>query len=100
MKQRYFDGQAIGAGTISVHIRRGDKVALGQMRHVTDETYQRYAQYLYAGSNNTLNQSMFLSTEDPAALSAMLSNMTTWKVQYTRIQRNNHNGKSVSDGKR
>jgi hypothetical protein len=68
------------------------------MKHVPEETYQRYAQHLYSGSNNSLNQIVFVSTEDPTALSTLTSNMAPWTVQYTSVLRNNHGGKTVSDG--
>lgn len=96
LKKHFFNQQIIGPGTISVHIRRGDKTKIGEMRYVPDSTYQSYVHALYTGNTDALNKTIFASTEDPTALQALISNMTSWTVHYTTVPRNNHAGRSVS----
>lgn len=96
MRQHFFKDQVIGPGTVSVHIRRGDKTRIGEMRFVSESTYQSYAQALHTANNDVLNQSAFVSTEDPMALKALAGNMTSWTIQYTSVPRNNHDSKAVS----
>jgi hypothetical protein len=66
------------------------------MRFVKDETYQTYAEALYADNTDVLNQTVFVSTEDPAALQYCIDHMEPWTVQYTNVSRNNHGGRAVS----
>jgi hypothetical protein len=96
LKQQFFKQLSIGPGTISVHVRRGDKVRIGEMRRVDDSTYQNYARALYVANTDVLNQTVFASTEDPTALSSMVHGLANWTVQYTSVPRNNHAGRSVS----
>jgi hypothetical protein len=96
LRSHFLNQQAIGPGTISVHIRRGDKVRFKEMRFVNDSTYQSYALALYADNTDVLNTTVFANTEDPAALRFLIDNMAPWTVQYTTVSRNNHAGKSVS----
>uniref|UniRef100_A0A383VK11 Uncharacterized protein n=1 Tax=Tetradesmus obliquus TaxID=3088 RepID=A0A383VK11_TETOB len=94
LKQRFFKDLVISSGTVSIHIRRGDKIRIGEMKFVPDSTYQSYAQALHTSNLDVLNQSAFVSTEDPTALESLARNMTSWTIQYTSVPRNNHDGKA------
>lgn len=92
IKNKFFKDQTIAPGTVSVHIRRGNKAG-GEMSYVPDETFLKYIRALQAGNADVLKQAVFVSTEDPKALQAVQSNMTApWAVQFTTVPRNNHNG--------
>ncbi|WIA15626.1 hypothetical protein OEZ85_002253 [Tetradesmus obliquus] len=94
LRSHFFQEDVIGPGTVSIHIRRGDKTRIGEMRYVNESTYQSYAQALHAANTDVLNQTAFVSTEDPVALKILAGNMTSWTIQYTSVPRNNHDGKS------
>ncbi|WIA43713.1 hypothetical protein OEZ86_010141 [Tetradesmus obliquus] len=94
LRHNFFKDHVIGPGTVSVHIRRGDKTRIGEMKFVKESTYQNYAQALHTANTDVLNQSAFVSTEDPTALKILAENMTSWAIQYTSVPRNNHGGNS------
>lgn len=99
LKAHFFKGQSIQPGTISVHIRRGNKVSRqggGEMSYVTDAKYIKHAVALQSSSRVVLKQAVFVSTEDPSAVQALQQNMSGWQVQYTTVPRNNHQGQAVS----
>ena len=84
-----FSGQSITPGTISVHVRHGDKEI--EMRLMPDHDYVAAARQMYASkSYPRLRKSIFLSTEDPATV-AHFDQLTDWQVQYTDVNRSNHN---------
>lgn len=98
LKTRFFKDQSIKPGTISMHIRRGNKVNRhggGEMGFVQDSVYAQYAHALQSGNSDILKHALFVSTEDPDAVSYMQHNMTGWQVQYTSVPRNNHNFQAV-----
>lgn len=98
LKTRFFKDQSIKPGTISMHIRRGNKVNRhggGEMGFVQDATYAQYAQTMQSGNSDMLKPALFVSTEDPDAVSYMQHNMTGWQVQYTSVPRDNHKFKAV-----
>lgn len=98
LKTRFFKDQLIKPGTISMHIRRGNKVNRhggGEMGFVQDAVYAQYAHALQSGNSDMLRHALFVSTEDPDAVSYMQHNMTGWQVQYTSVPRNNHNFQAV-----
>lgn len=68
MKKRtelLFSGQSISPGTISVHVRHGDKMT--EMRLVPDNEYVSAAGHMQSSrSYLRLRRVIFLSTEDPA----------------------------------
>ncbi|WIA43703.1 hypothetical protein OEZ86_010133 [Tetradesmus obliquus] len=92
LKQLFFQGQSVAPGTLSVHIRRGDKAGK-EMQWVSDETFQALAWAMYDANKDVLNRTAFVSTEDPGALHTFTDNMKNWTVQYTTVPRNNHQGK-------
>lgn len=61
----------------------------------SDSVYAQYAHALQSGNSDILKHALFVSTEDPDAVSYMQHNMTGWQVQYTSVPRNNHNFQAV-----
>jgi hypothetical protein len=98
LKGRFFQGRDIAPGTVSVHIRRGDKAKKtgGEMAYVPDEVYQNLARALQSSNSDVLLPAVFVSTEGPTAVQSIKDNMTNWTVQFTTVPRNNHQGLPVS----
>jgi hypothetical protein len=92
LKREFFRNSTIPPGTVSVHVRRGAKTAIGEMRAVPDLVYFQYAQALRNGDKQLLKQSVFVSTEDPTAVKWFDKNATGWQVLYTTVPRDNHHG--------
>ena len=88
-KDILFSGQSISPGTISVHVRHGDKGS--EMSIVPDRKYVAAAEQMLGSRGYLpLRKTIFLSTEDPATV-LHFREMTSWQVQYTNVTRSNHN---------
>ena len=90
-RRRMFGGERIRPGTISVHVRHGDKGAETEL--VEDGVYLRVAQELrHAQGNLTLadterlRQQIFLSTEDSQTVAAFNARVD-WDVQSVSLMR-------------
>ena len=90
-RRRMFGGERIRPGTISVHVRHGDKGEETEL--VEDGVYLRVAQELrHAQGNLTLadterlRQQIFLSTEDPQTV-ATFDAQPEWDVQSVSLMR-------------
>jgi hypothetical protein len=88
-KRRVFAGQSIPPGTISVHVRHGDKWMESSM--IKDEVYLARAQELMGmgergRADSNPRRRLFLSTEDPATVK-FFSGQPDWLVQYTKVPR-------------
>lgn len=90
-KRRMFGGERIRPGTLSVHVRHGDKGEETEL--VEDGVYLRVAQELrHAQGNLTLadterpRQQIFLSTEDPQTVAAFDA-QPEWDVQSVSLIR-------------
>ena len=87
--KRLFSGHSISPGTISVHVRHGDKQV--EMRLIPNHEYVAAAEQMYMSkSHSRLYKRIFLSTEDPATVSHF-NQLTDWHIQYTDVNRSNHN---------
>lgn len=93
-KRRYFGGERIRAGTISVHVRHGDKDT--ETALVEDQVYLRVAEEMRgaqesaknvtAAGGESLRHQIFLSTEDPGTVAAFHAD-AEWDVQATKVTR-------------
>ena len=90
-KRRMFEGERIRQGTISVHVRHGDKGEESEL--VEDGAYLRVAQELHDAQGNLtladterLKQQIFLSTEDARTVEAFDARVE-WDVQYVSVTR-------------
>lgn len=83
-----FPGQSIQPGTISVHVRHGDKGT--EMQLVADQKYVEAAKEMHGGVQR-IQKRMFLSTEDPATV-AYFKSLPDWSVQHTLVNRSSHDG--------
>ena len=91
-KRRAFAGERIRPGTISVHVRHGDKYVESAL--VEDGVYLRVVEDLYQAQQNLstvaqterLRHRIFLSTEDPQTVSAFNA-AAEWDVQVTDVMR-------------
>ena len=91
VRQQSF-GQQIERGTVSIHVRHGDKHK-DNVPPVPDHVYRAVAEDLIESSSGVLQPKFFLSTEDPDTVEYF--RRTAGKsVQYVRLQRNNHDGGS------
>lgn len=79
-----FQGQPIEPGTISVHVRHGDKWKETQLQ--PDAAFLRSAEALVAHDSNVLGRRIFLSTEDPDTVT-FFAQLSNWTVQYTNVSR-------------
>ena len=91
VRQRSF-GQQIARGTISIHVRHGDKHK-DNVPPVPDGVYRAIAEDLVKSSSEDLEPKYFLSTEDPDTVD-YFKRTTGRSVQYVQLQRNNHAGGS------
>ena len=91
-KRRAFAGERVRSGTISVHVRHGDKYVESAL--VEDGVYLRVAEEMYKAQQNLSNVArterlrhrIFLSTEDPQTVEAFGA-AVEWDVQVTDIMR-------------
>ena len=91
-KRRAFAGERIRPGTISVHVRHGDKYVESAL--VEDGVYLSVAEKMYEAQQNLssvarterLRQQIFLSTEDPVTVEAFNA-AAEWDVQATDVMR-------------
>lgn len=91
-KRRAFAGERIQPGTISVHVRHGDKYVESAL--VEDGVYLRVAEDMYQAQQNLssvaqterLRPRIFLSTEDPQTVTAFNA-AAEWDVQVTDVVR-------------
>ena len=80
-----FDGgAAIEPGTISVHVRHGDKWKESKL--ASDETFLQKTEELLLRQPDVLKRKIFLSTEDPNTVK-FFANLSDWSVQYTNVTR-------------
>lgn len=91
VRQRSF-GQKIQRGTISIHVRHGDKHK-DNVPPVPDSIYRAIAEDLIESSAGDLQPKYFLSTEDPDTVD-FFQRTAGLSVQYVHMQRNNHAGGS------
>ena len=91
-KRRAFVGERIRPGTISVHVRHGDKGIESAL--MEDGVYLEMAQSMYRAERNStsmawterLKHQIFLSTEDPNTVQAFNA-AAEWDVQVTDVMR-------------
>ena len=85
-KQQVYGRSTVPKGSISVHIRRGDKWR--ESANTDDAVYARAAEALYEAGAQTfgLTRNIFLSTEDPAAV-AYFRRLQGWNVSFTHVPR-------------
>lgn len=83
-KSEVFQGQSIEPGTISVHVRHGEKWKEAQLQ--PDSEFLRNAEVLIAHQPDVLRRRIFLSTEDPNTVS-FFAQLSNWTVQYTNVSR-------------
>lgn len=79
--------QHIQPGTISCHIRHGDKWAETELTE--DKSYVRALEELMSQAkeqNKSLKREVFLSTEDPLSV-AYFRNLTGWTTHFTHVPR-------------
>lgn len=80
-----FDGGAnIEPGTISVHVRHGDKWKESKL--AADETFLQKTEELLLRQPDVLRRKIFLSTEDPNTVK-FFAKLSDWSVQYTNVTR-------------
>ena len=82
----------IGPGTISIHVRHGDKHRDG-VPEVPNLVYHRVAELLRSKSNNFLRPKYFLSTEDPETVT-FFQQLYGEEVAFVKVHRDNHSGGS------
>ena len=84
----------VEAGTISVHVRRGDKWVEAAV--ADDAAYYRAAEsVLFAGADaHGLKRRIFLSTEDPAAVD-YFKTLGTWNTTFAEVPRKPDTTKST-----
>lgn len=78
-----FNGEDIKEGTISVHVRHGDKWIESQL--ASDETFFKNAEKLL-DNNQGLKRRIFLSTEDAETVK-YFSKLQWWNVRWTDVKR-------------
>ncbi|KAG0563996.1 hypothetical protein KC19_8G074500 [Ceratodon purpureus] len=91
-----FQGQAIEPGTISVHVRHGDKWKEGKLEN--DTTFFRTAEALLnlnVPGTSGLQRKIYLSTEDPETV-RFFSSQRDWTVVYTNVSRDAYKDPTVS----
>jgi hypothetical protein len=96
-KRRVFTGQSIAPGTVSVHVRHGDKWVESPL--IQDEVYLARAREVVGRGKGGRTISvpprrLFLSTEDPATVE-FFSRQPDWLVQYTKVPRKPDPAKST-----
>lgn len=84
-REAVFQGQRIKPGTISVHVRHGDKWKESKLED--DATFLRAAEALLMHDiGPILQRRIFLSTEDPHTVH-FFTQLSNWRVQYTNVTR-------------
>lgn len=83
-RESVFRGQRIEPGTISVHVRHGDKWKENKLED--DSTFFRKAEALVAAQQQVLQRRVFLSTEDHQTV-RFFGQQRNWTVQYTEVKR-------------
>ena len=91
MRPKYFN-EDIGRGTISIHVRHGDKHR-DNVPPMPNEKYHAVASQLLATSGGSLQPKYFVSTEDPDTI-LYFEHVAGRQVQYTKVRRDNHAGGS------
>jgi hypothetical protein len=83
-RQLLFRNKPIDPGTISIHIRHGDKWKESTL--VADEVYLRLAEELLEKFPDIATRNIFLSTEDPNSVQ-FFAKVTNWNVSWTNVSR-------------
>jgi hypothetical protein len=79
-----FPNKVIDPGTISIHVRHGDKWK--EITLVADEVYLRLAKELLEKFPDIATRNIFFSTEDPNSVQ-FFAKVTNWKVSWTNVSR-------------
>jgi hypothetical protein len=77
-------------GTVSTHVRHGDKGS--EMALHPFEDYLREAERLYLQSPLALRRTMFVSTEDVGVIHEAANNSMNWTAIFSDLPRDNSNG--------
>lgn len=90
-RERFFAQQRVLPGTVSVHVRHGDKGKENAL--VPDEAHFVAARHLISEAGGILSNRIFVSTEDPATIQYFTGPaLANFSVQYTTVTRDNHGG--------
>jgi len=83
-RRLFFPNKAIDPGTISIHIRHGDKWKESTL--VADEDHLRLAEELLEKFPDIAKRNIFLSTADPNSVQ-FFAKLTNWNVSWTNLSR-------------
>lgn len=83
-RREIFQNGRIEEGTLSVHVRHGDKIRESAL--APDEVYLATAEAVVRENPGSVKRSMFLSTEDAGTVQ-FFSGLSNWTVQWTRVRR-------------
>ncbi|KAG0555792.1 hypothetical protein KC19_11G003200 [Ceratodon purpureus] len=79
-----FQNETIEEGTLSVHVRRGDKGKESTL--APDEVYLATADAVVRDNPDSVKRSIFLSTEDASTVQ-FFSALSNWTVRWTNVRR-------------
>ncbi|KAG0576738.1 hypothetical protein KC19_5G104100 [Ceratodon purpureus] len=91
-RKAVFGGRRIEPGTVSVHVRHGDKWKENAL--ADDATFLRSAEAMVKRDPEGLKHRIFLSTEDPKTV-RWFSNLSDWTVEYTNVSRDAYKDRTV-----
>lgn len=87
-----FDNRAIQPGTVSVHIRHGDKWKEDKL--ADDASFLRSMEALMKRNRRGLKRRIFLSTDDPISVK-FFAGLSNWTVEYTNVSRDAYMDRTV-----
>lgn len=79
-----FQNGSIANGTLSVHVRRGDKWKESTL--ADDDAYLRAAEWMVRDHADSVQRSIFLSTEDADTV-RFFAGVRNWTVRWTSVRR-------------
>ena len=93
-RAKVFGRSELPPGTISVHVRHGDKHIEAQ--EIPNEAYEKEANYLRARFPDLLSSSIYLSTEDPGTVD-FFTEARSWSVGFMLVERKPDKSKSTTE---